>query len=109
MDGYHQHFFSPDAIRKYAENLGGKRRNFRVCSLGDEINIGEINYNDPQFVEPFRAWLKQHKLTTADLGVAPWMEPRQSSACLRACRCRSWRSGAVCASRGSSSSWSGSW
>ena len=71
VDGYHQHFFSADAIRKYAKNLGAKRRNFRVCSLGDEINIGEINYNDPQYVEPFRAWLKRRKLTTAELGVSP--------------------------------------
>ncbi|MFP6901274.1 MAG: hypothetical protein VCA36_10045, partial [Opitutales bacterium] len=71
VDGYHQHFYNAKAIRKYAEKLGDERRNFRVCSLGDEINIGEIKYDDPQYVEPFRAWLKARKLTAADLKVSP--------------------------------------
>lgn len=71
VDGYHQHFFSPDSIRKYAANLGDQRRNFRVCSLGDEINIGEIDYKDPKYEQPFRAWLKARKLTAAELKVKP--------------------------------------
>ena len=71
VDGYHQHFFSADAIRKFAANLGAKRRQFRVCSLGDEIHIGDINYNDPKHVAPFRAWLQTRGLTAAELKVNP--------------------------------------
>jgi hypothetical protein len=71
VDGYHQHLYSADDIRKFAQDLGAKRTKFRVCSFGDEIAIGGINFDDPQYVEPFRAWLKQRGLTQAELGVAP--------------------------------------
>lgn len=71
IDGYFQHLRNADQIRKHAEQLGAKRRNFRVCSFGDEISLGGINLNDPKFVEPFRRWLRQKKLTKADLGVEP--------------------------------------
>ncbi len=71
VDGYFQHLRNEDQIRKHAEMLGAKRRNFRVCSFGDEISLGKIDFGDPQYVEPFRAWLKQKKLTRDDLGVDP--------------------------------------
>jgi hypothetical protein len=71
IDGYHQHLRNEPQIRKFAEDLGPRRRKFRVCSFGDEISIGGINVNDPQYVEPFRAWLKARKLTRDDLRVSP--------------------------------------
>jgi hypothetical protein len=71
IDGYHQHLRNEDQIRKFAEGLGDAKRNFRVCSFGDEISLGKINFEDPQYVEPFRQWLGRHKLTREDLGVDP--------------------------------------
>ena len=71
VDGYHQHLRNEDQIRKYAEDLGADRGRFRVCSFGDEISLGRINFEDPKYIEPFRAWLKRKKLTKDDLGVAP--------------------------------------
>jgi hypothetical protein len=70
IDGYHQHAASPGAIVKLAEALEkeGRRNQFRVCSFGDEIHIGEINYQDPQYLPLFLAWLKQKKISAADLG-----------------------------------------
>ena len=44
VDGYHQHLRNEDQIRKYAENLGADRGRFRVCSFGDEISLGRINF-----------------------------------------------------------------
>jgi hypothetical protein len=71
VDGYFQHLRNADQIRKYAESLGADRRNFRVCSFGDEIHLGRINLADPQYIDPFRAWLKSLQLTRADLGADP--------------------------------------
>lgn len=71
IDGYHQHLRNADQIRKFADALGPDRGTFRVCSFGDEISLGRINYDDPKYIEPFRAWLKKQKLTREDLGVAP--------------------------------------
>jgi len=71
VDGYFQHLRNEEAIRKYAEKLGPERRNFRVCSFGDEIHIGGIDTSDPKYVEPFRAWLKRRGVTRDELGVAP--------------------------------------
>lgn len=71
IDGYHQHLRNPDQIRKFAEDLGAKKRNFRVCSFGDEISIGGINFNDEKYIAPFRAWLKAKRLTREELKVDP--------------------------------------
>lgn len=71
VDGYHQHLRNPDQIRKFAEDLGAKKRNFRVCSFGDEISLGGINFNDEKYIAPFRAWLKAKRLTRDDLKVDP--------------------------------------
>ncbi len=71
VDGYHQHLRNEQQIRDFATKLGGERTNFRVCSFGDEISLGTINFQDPQYVEPFRKWLKQKRLTASDLGVSP--------------------------------------
>ncbi|MCA9269212.1 MAG: hypothetical protein KDA41_12110, partial [Planctomycetales bacterium] len=71
VDGYHQHLRNEAEIRKFAEGLGAERGRFRVCSFGDEISLGEINFSDASYIEPFRAWLKSKKLTQEDLGVAP--------------------------------------
>ncbi len=68
VDGYHQHLRNETEIRKFAEALGPERTNFRVCSFGDEISLGGIDFSDPQYVEPFRAWLRQRKLTAEDIG-----------------------------------------
>lgn len=69
VDGYHQHLYNPDQIRDFAEKLGARRRKFRVCSLGDEIHLGRINFSDPKYVEPFRNWLRQRRVTAKDLGM----------------------------------------
>jgi len=71
VDGYFQHLRNEEAIRKHAEKLGPERRNFRVCSFGDEIHIGGIDTSDPKYIEPFRAWLKRRGVTRDELGVAP--------------------------------------
>ena len=71
IDGYHQHLRNEDQIKKFAEQLGDNKHRFRVCSLGDEITIGGINVSDPKYVEPFRTWLKQKRLTQQDLHVVP--------------------------------------
>lgn len=71
VDGYHQHLRNEDQIRKYADALGKDRGRFRVCSFGDEISIGGINFEDPKHIEPFRAWLKSHRITSEELGVDP--------------------------------------
>lgn len=67
VDGYFQHLRNPQSIQQFAETLGDKRKNFRVCSFGDEISLGRINFADPKYIEPFRAWLKQKKLTAAEI------------------------------------------
>ena len=69
VDGYFQHLGSVDRIQKFAAAMTPqKRAEFRVCSLGDEIGIGNIDRKDPKWVEPFRAWLKAKGLTKEDLG-----------------------------------------
>lgn len=71
IDGYHQHAHTPDEITKFAGTLGDKKSSFRVLSFGDEIHIGEINWNEPANQEKFAAWVKQKGLTQKDLGVDP--------------------------------------
>ena len=71
VDGYHQHLRNPEQIKTFAEGLGADRRRFRVCSFGDEINIGGIDPADPKYLEPFRAWLKAKRLTKEDLKADP--------------------------------------
>jgi hypothetical protein len=71
VDGYFQHLRNEDRLREYAKSLGPKRSNFRVCSFGDEIHLGTIDYKDPKYIQPFRSWLKKHGLTKTDLGAAP--------------------------------------
>ena len=71
VDGYHQHLRNERQIRDFAETLGAKRAQFRVCSLGDEISLGGIDHADAKYVEPFRAWLKRRGLTRDDLGIEP--------------------------------------
>ena len=67
-----QHFGSPDAIRKLASSMPPERKSrVRVISFGDEISLGQINFNDPKNQAKFSAWLKGKGLTARDLGVAP--------------------------------------
>lgn len=70
IDGYYQHAASPGAIVRLAQTLEteGRRDRFRVCSFGDEIHIGQIDFNDPQYTPLFQDWLKRKKLTAVDLG-----------------------------------------
>ncbi|WP_145053909.1 type 1 glutamine amidotransferase family protein [Lignipirellula cremea] len=75
VDGYHQHLRNEQAIKDYAAQLGAQKGSFRVCSFGDEITIGGVKLDDPQYLEPFRAWLQKHRLTREDLGV----DPRQAT------------------------------
>ncbi|MCE9589802.1 MAG: beta-galactosidase trimerization domain-containing protein [Planctomycetes bacterium] len=71
-DGYHQHTHTPGEMDALVAQLTPEQKaNFRILSFGDEISVGEIDFNSPQYVEPFRAWLKAHNLTKADLGVEP--------------------------------------
>lgn len=69
-DGLYAHIFGPDEIRKFAATLKDKNR-LRVLSFGDEIHLGQINYNDPKMQEKFRAWLARKGVTQQDLGMAP--------------------------------------
>lgn len=69
-DGYHQHTHTVGEIERYVKTLTDEqKRNYRILSFGDEIGISPINYADPKYVEPFRAWLKKKGLTKDDLGV----------------------------------------
>ncbi len=71
-DGYHQHTHTPGEMDAFTKGLTPEQKaNFRMLSFGDEIHVGQINYADPQYVEPFRAWLKVKGLTKDDLGVDP--------------------------------------
>jgi len=71
VDGYFQHASTPDAITKLAQSLGDKKASFKVCSFGDEIHIGNINWDDAANQTKFTAWLQQKGLTAKDLGVEP--------------------------------------
>ncbi len=63
-DGYFAHTPTPDATQKYADSLTPEERaNFRILSFGDEIHLGEVNYDDPAVNEKFRAWAKAKGLT----------------------------------------------
>lgn len=71
-DGYHQHTHSRSELESFVKTLSAEeKKNFRILSFGDEIHVGRIAYNDPKYVEPFRAWLKKKGLTKDDLGVDP--------------------------------------
>jgi len=69
-DGYHQHVFGVDEIKAFAATVANKE-NFRVLSFGDEISLGEIDYNDPAMQTKFTAWLQAKKVTKEDIGVEP--------------------------------------
>ncbi|MHC5055218.1 MAG: hypothetical protein ACYTKD_10945 [Planctomycetota bacterium] len=71
VDGYHQHLRNPKAIREFAAKLGADAKRFRVCSFGDEIHIGGIDFKDPKYTPLFRRWLEEKGLTKRDLGVDP--------------------------------------
>ena len=92
VDGYFQHLRNPQSIQQFAETLGDKRKNFRVCSFGDEISLGRINFADPKYIEPFRAWLKQKKLTAAEIRMpleksdVGWQQPSEVVRQLVQCR-----------------------
>ena len=69
-DGYHQHTHSTGEIVQFTKTLSAEeKKDFRILSFGDEISIGRIPYGDPQYVEPFRTWLKNKGLTKDDLGM----------------------------------------
>ncbi|MFO0870970.1 MAG: hypothetical protein U0935_18750 [Pirellulales bacterium] len=68
--GNHQHVFGIPAIRAYGAALKDKQRQ-RFISFGDEISLGQINFQDPRNVERFRGWLQQRGITAASLGIDP--------------------------------------
>jgi hypothetical protein len=68
--GEHHHVFGPPAIQAYAAKLKDKSQQ-RFISFGDEISLGQINFNDPKNVEKFRQWLKSRGVTASSLGVSP--------------------------------------
>lgn len=69
IDGYHQHCHNEKELQAYASKLTDEqKKTFRVMSFGDEIHLGQINWNDPAMQEKFVAWLKQRGVTAADLG-----------------------------------------
>jgi len=68
--GLHAHAHNIPEIEAFAKGLKDKE-NLRVLSFGDEIGLGNINYNDPKLQDKFRAWLKAKGVTKADLGVEP--------------------------------------
>lgn len=84
VDGYFQHLPNEKAIRDYAQKLGNAARKFRVCSLGDEIHIGRIDFKSEENIAGFRKWLNAKKVTESDLGMSPSKavltlnEPRQA-------------------------------
>ena len=72
VDGYYQHLRSPEQFDAMAAGLGDRKKNFRVCSFGDEITIRGVNFNKPEIAEqhaaPFRTWLRKKGVTKKDLG-----------------------------------------
>jgi hypothetical protein len=69
-DGYMQHAFGQDAIKRVADSIANKD-NFRVLSFGDEISLGEIDWASPEMQTQFNAWLKAKGVTQADIGTDP--------------------------------------
>lgn len=71
-DGLHAHVYNPNEIKAFADTLTPtQKENFRVLSFGDEIRLGEIDYNDAAMQTKFVAWLKAKGFTKADLGLEP--------------------------------------
>ncbi|MCX5662059.1 MAG: hypothetical protein NTW19_20460 [Planctomycetota bacterium] len=70
VDGYHQHAKTPAGIEGLAQNMDDKSRaRMNTISFGDEITIGRIDFADPAMQTAFTAWLKEHGITEADLGL----------------------------------------
>jgi hypothetical protein len=70
MDGL-AHAGSVDAINALAKNTAVNKATLKVLSLGDEISLGEINWNDPSVAARFQQWLQTRKITAAELGADP--------------------------------------
>jgi len=68
VDGYFCHARGEEQIRALAARVDNPGRQC-VISLGDEIALGEINYDDPALQKQFVAWLRDRGYTEADLGV----------------------------------------
>lgn len=66
-DGLFAHASGPEAIKNLAKSLKNKE-NFRVLSFGDEIPLGQINFNDEKNNEGFRKWLQEKNVTREMLG-----------------------------------------
>ncbi|NQU11429.1 hypothetical protein HQ590_11600 [bacterium] len=74
-DGY-GFTYDAAAMQKYASSLTPEQRvNTRILSFGDEVQLGEIDYNSAANLAKFRAWLQKKGLTKDDLGVDPAAAP----------------------------------
>lgn len=67
-----QHYGTADAIKKLAETMKpDEKARVRAISFGDEIGLGQINFDDPRNNVKFIAWLRARGVTAKDLGVDP--------------------------------------
>lgn len=66
------HFGTTGEMKKLAADMKPpEKARLRAISLGDEIGLGQINFDDPKNQVKFVAWLKARGLTAKDLGVDP--------------------------------------
>src|SRR5947209_7764659 len=68
--GLYAHASDAKQIETVAKQLKDPR-DLRVLSFGDEIGLGGVDAKDPKVEARFRAWLKEHGITKAELGEEP--------------------------------------
>ena len=61
------HAFGTEQITTQAALIKDKSE-FRILSFGDEISLGEIDFDDPNMHREFRRWLRKKGYTGKDLG-----------------------------------------
>ncbi len=69
--GMFEHCYSTNDIQSnIASKLSpAEKDNFLIVSLGDDITLGDFNFNDPDNQAAFKTWLTQQSITADDLGM----------------------------------------
>lgn len=71
-DGIYYHAHDESQITSLASSLTTQQKqDFQVLSFGDEISLGEIDFNSGANLTKFHAWLSSNNVTTVDLGGVP--------------------------------------
>ncbi|MCH2118019.1 MAG: hypothetical protein MK161_10020 [Pirellulales bacterium] len=70
LHGRFCHTWTADQVRQAADLIQDKASQ-RVISFGDEIGIGEVDYESPEIQAKFTQWLQQKGITAKDLGENP--------------------------------------